>query len=314
MKAFIIGAAGFVGKHLIDHLRDERGWSIVVSKLPHEQINTAGVEIYDLDILDKNAVQTCLQVIQPDCIFHLAALSSVALSWKEPGLTVDINIKGSLNVLDAVRTLTKQPRVLLIGSGEEYGLVLQEEIPITEENNLRPGNIYAATKACQGMIGKIYANAYNMDIMMIRAFNHIGAGQAPMFVVSDFCKQVAEIEAGKREPIIRVGNLSAKRDFTNVRDVIRAYSLLMEKGKSGETYNVGQGVAISVDDILKIILANATRKIQIEIDPDRLRPVDIPIIEANIDKLTAITGWHPVIPLERTLVETLNYWRNIVAL
>lgn len=152
--------------------------------------------VYDLDILDKEAIVTLLLEIRPDYIFHLAAQSSVGLSWKNPGLTVDVNIKGSINVMDAVRELYYKPRVLLIGSGEEYGHIRPGETPIREENPLRPGNIYAATKACQNMIGSIYAQAYDMQLMMVRSFNHIGPGQAPMFVVSDFCKQVAEIERG----------------------------------------------------------------------------------------------------------------------
>ena len=223
---------------------------------------------------------------------------------------MDVNVKGSLNVLDAVRELDYRPRILLIGSGEEYGHVRPTEVPIQEDNVLRPGNIYAATKACQNMIGSIYARAYNMDIMMVRAFNHVGPNQAPIFVVADFCKQVAEIEKGLREPMMRVGNLSAKRDFSDVRDVVRAYALLLEHGKSGESYNVGSGKAVEIQHILDLILANAKVPVTVEVDRERLRPVDVPIIEADVKKLVDCTGWKREIPLEQTIKETLEYWRR----
>lgn len=311
-KALIIGAAGFVGNYLIDHIQKHCVWSIAVTKMPHEKIKNAGVDVFDLNILDKDAVRELLEKVHPDYIFHLAAQSSVALSWKNPDLTVDVNIKGSIHVLDAIRDLDYKPRVLLIGSGEEYGHVRPEEVPIVEGNVSRPGNLYAATKACQNMIGKIYADAYKMDIMSVRAFNHIGPNQAPLFVVSDFCKQVAEIEAGQKEQVMKVGNLSAKRDFTDVRDVVHAYVMLMENGKAGETYNVGSGNAVEIAEILKQIVALSDTEINVEVDPNKLRPVDVPIIEADITKLVNCCGWERTIPLNVTLEETLNYWRKQV--
>ena len=177
-------------------------------------------------------------------------------------------------------------------------------------NLLRPGNIYAATKACQNMIGSIYSKAYDMDLMMVRAFNHIGPGQAPMFVVSDFCKQVAEIEKGLREPVMKVGNLAAKRDFTDVRDVVKAYVKLIQTGVASETYNVGSGEAKSIQQILDTIVSMSDCEIKVEIDPNKLRPVDVPIIEADITKLRELTGWKPEITLEQTIRETLDYWRE----
>ncbi|MCC8049986.1 MAG: GDP-mannose 4,6-dehydratase [Clostridiales bacterium] len=311
-KALIIGAAGFVGSYLIHQLKDVDGYEVAVTKMPHETIPGEGFEVYDLNILEREQVEHLLADLRPDCIFHLAAQSSVFVSWKNPGLTIDVNIKGSVNVMDAIRTLDYKPRVLLIGSGEEYGHVREGEVPITEENAVRPGNIYAATKVCQNLIGKIYTDAYQMEIMSVRAFNHIGPNQAPMFVVADFCKQVAEIEAGKQEPVIRVGNLSAKRDFTDVRDVVRAYSLLMSHGKAGETYNVGSGHAVAIQEILEKVLKLSRVPIHAETDPAKLRPVDVPIIEADTTKLCACTGWERQIPLEQTLAETLDYWRKRV--
>ena len=309
-RALIIGAAGFVGSYLIDHIQKHCVWSIVVTKMPQETMACPGVDICDLDILAPEAIERLLEEQRPDYIFHLAAQSSVAVSWKNPGLTVDVNVKGSLNVLDAVRKLDYKPRVLLIGSGEEYGHVRENEVPVREDNVLRPGNIYAATKACQNMVGAIYAQAYGMDVMMVRAFNHVGPNQSPIFVVADFCKQTAEIEAGLKEPVIKVGNLSARRDFSDVRDVVRAYVELMEKGKAGETYNVGSGNAVVIRKILDMILSRSKKEIRVEVEPSRMRPVDVPVIEADISKLKACTGWEQKITLEETIQDTLEYWRQ----
>jgi len=307
-KGLVIGAAGFVGSYLIDEMR-ACGMEACATKLPHERLEHSQAKVYDLDILDREAIVALLLEIRPDYIFHLAAQSSVGLSWKNPGLTVDVNIKGSINVMDAVRELYYKPRVLLIGSGEEYGHIRPGETPIREDNLLRPGNIYAATKACQNMIGSIYAQAYDMQLMMARSFNHIGPGQAPMFVVSDFCKQVAEIEKGLREPVMYVGNLAAKRDFTDVRDVVKAYVRLIQQGVPGETYNMGSGHAVEIRSILDTIISLSEKEIRVEIDPNKIRPVDVPVIEADITKLRELTGWEPQIELEQTIRDTLDYWR-----
>lgn len=312
-KALIIGAAGFVGSYLADVLQHEFEMEVAATKLPHEKLeDMEDVEVLDLNIMNKDDIVELLLSVHPDYIFHLAAQSSVAVAWKNPGLTVDVNIKGGLNVMDAVRELHYKPRVLMIGSGEEYGHIRPGETPITEENNLRPGNIYAATKACQNMIGSIYAQAYDMQLMLVRAFNHIGPNQAPLFVVADFCKQVAEIEKGLREPVMYVGNLSAKRDFTDVRDVVRAYGLLVQSGVAGETYNVGSGHAYAIQEILDMIISKSTCEIEVKVDPNKIRPVDVPIIEADTTKLKAATGWEQRIPLEQTIQETLDYWRGRV--
>ena len=306
-KVLIIGGAGFVGGYLSEILI-ENGFEVHSTCLPDEKIKNPECKAHNLDILDKNQISAVLDEVKPDVIYHLAAQSSVALSWKNPQLTVDINIKGTLNVLDSLRDSGLDSRIILIGSGEEYGYI--KHCPVSEEETLRPGNIYAATKACQSMIGNIYARAYKMDIVMVRAFNHIGAGQLPQFVVSDFCKQVAEIEKGIKAPEMRVGNLDARRDFTDVRDVVRAYMLLGEKGKSGELYNVGSGKAMAIREILDIIISQSTEDIKITVDPERLRPSDIPVIEADISRITADTGWKPEIPIEETIKNTLDYWRR----
>lgn len=308
--ALIIGGAGFVGNYLAEYLHDTCGYFVNSTKLEQETLQSPYGEVYNLDILNQTEIENLIKDIKPDCIFHLAAQSSVALSWKRPQLTVDINVKGTVNLLEALKNVEYKGRVLLIGSGEEYGVIKEEECPITEENLLRPGNIYAATKACQNLLGGIYARAYGLDLMMVRAFNHVGPNQIPQFVVADFCSQVAAIEKGKQTPEIHVGNLSAMRDFTDVRDVVAAYAMIIEKGKTGETYNVGSGKAIAIDEILNRILSFTKEEIKVIIEKEKFRPVDVPIIEADITKLVTDTGWEQKIPLDRTLQETLDYWRS----
>ncbi|MBR3524820.1 MAG: GDP-mannose 4,6-dehydratase [Lachnospiraceae bacterium] len=311
-KALIIGAAGFVGGYLLRHLREERGCDVVVTKLPGEVLDAADAKVCELNILDKESIIELLFAERPDEVYHLAAQSSVSVAWKNPQLTVDVNVKGAVNLLEALRELYFKPRVLLVGSGEEYGHIKPGATPIDEETLLDPGNIYAATKACQNMLGRIYSRAYDLELIMVRAFNHIGPGQAPIFVVSDFCKQAVEIEKGLREPVMRVGNLSARRDFTDVRDVVRAYGLLAEHGAAGQTYNVGSGHAVEIREILQTIIERCGAEIKVETDPAKIRPVDVPVIEADITKLREATGWEPQIPLERTIDEVLAYWRERV--
>ena len=313
-KALIIGAGGFVGGYLAQCLQDEFNMEVYATKLANtqtqEDLSFIEPRIYDLDILNKNDIVELLYAIRPDYIFHLAAQSSVSEAWKKPALTIDVNIKGSVNVMDAVRELYYKPRMVIIGSGEEYGHIKEDETPIHEDTKLRPGNIYAATKACQNMIGSIYSKAYDMELMLVRAFNHVGPGQAPIFVVSDFCKQVAEIEKGMREPVMYVGNLAARRDFTDVRDVVRAYGLLSLKGRAGETYNVGSGNAMEIRAVLDLIISMSSSEIEVRVDPNKIRPVDVPVIEADISKIREETGWEPKIPFSQTVREILDYWRK----
>lgn len=310
MKALVIGGGGFVGPYLVRHLTNDLGYEVTVTKMENETLVMDNVKIRNLDILDIEQIVELLEEEKADYLFHLAAQSSVAYSWKNPSLTIDVNIKGCVNLLDAIRRIDKKPRVLLIGSGEEYGHIRADECPIIEDNTVRPGNIYAATKACQNMLGKIYSDAYGLDIMMVRAFNHIGPNQTPTFVVADFCKQVADIEKGRQDPVIYVGNLSARRDFTDVRDVVKAYAKLVKEGRRGETYNVGTGKAIAIQDILNKIVSMSDKDIEVKVDENKLRPVDVPIIEPDISRIKREVGWEPLIPLEQTLRETLEYWRE----
>lgn len=308
MKALIIGGAGFVGGYLINELASD-GYDVHATCLPSENIK-GECTVHTLDIMDKEAVSAVLSAVSPDVVFHLAAQSSVALSWKKPQLTAEINVIGSINVLEAVREAEKKMRLILIGSGEEYGFIREGACPLDENEKLSPGNIYAVTKACQGMLGEVYARAYKMDIIMVRAFNHSGPAQLPMFVISDFCKQIAEIEKEMRPPEMMVGNLSAMRDFTDVRDVVRAYRLLAEKGVCGKTYNVGRGKAVKISYILETAVSMATRPVEVKQDPARMRASDIPLIEPDVSLINADTGWSAEISMEQTVKDTLDYWRN----
>lgn len=311
MRSLVIGGAGFVGKYLVRHLLELKH-EVIITKMPMEEARVEGAAVYDLDILDKATVTELLEKISPDLVFHLAAQSSVSMSWKNPQQTVDVNVKGSVNVLDGLRNMKKKARILLIGSGEEYGQVFPSETPVCETNPLRPGNIYAATKACQNMIGRIYAQAYGMNLVMVRAFNHIGPDQSPVFAAADFCRQAALIESGMQEAVIRVGNLEAKRDFTDVRDVVHAYVLLAEKGQAGETYNVGSGHAVSIGDVLKLVLKQSAVEIQVEVDEEKLRPVDVPVMEADVRKVWRDVGWKAQIQLEQTIGDMMEYWRSVI--
>lgn len=308
IKALVIGATGFVGSYLIEEIKNSLLCNVIATNLEREMIYQNNIILKKLDILDYNSVFSLINENKPEYIFHLAAQSSVSLAWKKPELTADININGSLNILEAVKNINYNPKILMIGSGEEYGYI--EKVPIIEETPLKPGNIYAVTKACQNMISRVYCKAYDMKVIMVRSFNHIGPNQSSTFVISDFCKQVAEIEKGVKSPILKVGNLNAKRDFLDVRDVVRAYTKLIQFGKSGETYNVGRGQAVKISEVLNIILKNSNKEINVEIDKNKLRPLDVPIIEPSIGKIYRATGWKPEIPLEESIKDILTYWRK----
>jgi len=309
MKALIIGGAGFVGGYLIRELK-AAGQEVFATCLENEFI-AENCTVRPLDILDKDALSPLIAEIQPDVIYHLAAQSSVSVSWKKPQLTADINIIGTINVLEAVRDSGKKDiRLILIGSGEEYGFIRPDACPISEDEPLNPGNIYAATKACQGMLGEIYARAYKTDIIMVRAFNHSGPGQLPIFVISDFCRQIAMIEKGKAPAVMNVGNLTAKRDFTDVRDIVKAYRLLGDMGVSGRTYNIGRGKAVEIQYILDTALKLSGTEIEVRQDPARMRASDIPVIEPDVTRIYNDTGWKAEITMEKTISDTLNYWRK----
>ena len=311
MKALIIGASGFVGPYLVEEIRRSLFCEVITAT--SRETDTLGIgedKTVHLNILDRKQILDVLLSEKPDYIFHLAAQSSVALSWKNPKSTVDTNIIGAINLISAIKQSGYSPRVLIVGSGEEYGRVKETDIPIREKAVLAPCNVYAVTKVCQNMMASIYARAYGLQLVMTRSFNHIGPGQSPQFVVADFCSQAVKIEKGLQEPVFRVGNLSAKRDFTDVRDVVKAYCMLIQYGKPGETYNVGSGHAVAVQEILDIILSQTKAEVKVETDPSKLRPVDVPVIEADISKIYKDTGWKPEISPAQTITDIMQYWRN----
>lgn len=309
MKYLILGAGGFVGKYLVKELS---GATLRATCLPGEHPDFDGTDCVcePLELLDFDALQTLLRTYAPDWIIHLAAQSSVGLSWTRPQLTVDINIKGTVNLFEAARFTEPKPSILLIGSGEEYGALTPDDCPIKETAPLRPANIYAATKASAEQFAQVYERAYGLKIIRVRAFNHIGAGQSPNFAVPDFCRQIAQMERGERKASLRTGNLSAKRDFTDVRDIVRAYRLLTLYGRPGEVYNVGSGHAVALSEIPENLRKLSKVPFTVETDPQKLRPSDIPIIEADITKIQTDTGWQPGIPLLQTLKDVLDEWRG----
>lgn len=311
----VIGAAGFVGGHLLAYLSGISRLDVCATKMQAESISVDGypaVSVFDMDITDKSSIDNVMRTVNPKRIIHLAAQSSVALSWMQPSLTVSTNITGTLNVLDSVREFAPDCRILLIGSSEQYGKISPDQLPVKETAATSPENPYAISKAAQEMFANLYVKSHRMDIILTRSFNHIGPGQSPVFVVADFARQIAEIEKGMRLPIIKVGNLSAKRDFTDVRDIVRGYWSLLEKGKTGETYNVGRGQSYAIDRILKDLMRMSQVEISVEADPDKVRPSDVPEIVADIGKIQRDTMWSPSIDLHVSLSDTIDYWRNHV--
>lgn len=304
-SVLVIGAAGFVGPYLVNELRSHN-YKVIPTKLENQKVNDR--TFINLDVLNFEDVLKTLKKYKPNYIVHLAAQANVGLSWKDPILTFNINVMGSLNLLEAVRALKLKTKILLIGTSEEYGHV--ERNPVKETSISEPNNFYALSKITQEKIGKIYVDRFGLNIVFVRAFNHIGPGQAKGFVVPDFCTQIVEIEQGKREPVIYVGNLSSKRDFSDVRDIVRAYRLLLEKGRIGEIYNVGSGEAISIQSILDNLLKLSNKSIKVLKDKTKIRPVDTPVIKANINKLVKDTKYNPHNDISKTLTKTLEHYRN----
>jgi GDP-4-dehydro-6-deoxy-D-mannose reductase len=311
-RVLVIGAAGFVGGHLIAQFGDLEKVEVHAAKMPAESIEPALASrctVHDVDITVRSSVDSLLSVVRPTRIVHLAAQSSVALSWKEPVLTMAVNVNGVLNVLESVRETVPGSRVLLVGSSEQYGRVQPQRLPVDEACTLSPDSPYAISKSVQESLARLYVGVHGMDIVLVRAFNHIGPGQSPIFVVSDFAHQIAEIEKGLRDPVIRVGNLSARRDFTDVRDIVRGYNLLLEKGRSGEVYNIGQGRSVEIGKILDAMIRESHVPVRVEIEPSRFRPVDVPDIYSDVSKIGREIGWSPRIDIAVSLHDTLDYWR-----
>jgi GDP-4-dehydro-6-deoxy-D-mannose reductase len=295
VHAFITGGSGFVGHWLRSHL-EERGDTVEV--LPEH-----------LDIGDAAGVRTALLAAAPEVVYHLAALAHVGQSWESPGPTVQVNVLGTLNLLEAARSADRPPRVVLVSSAEVYGSgdgnALDESAP------LLPVSPYAASKVGAEFLGVQAYLGRGLEVVRARPFNHVGPGQAESFVVSALARRVAEAERSGTE--VRVGNLAAARDFTDVRDVVRAYRLLAERGSAGEVYNVSSGVAVPIAEVLARLVALAKTEVVTVEDPSLFRPVDVPMLRGDASRLRAATGWAPEIPLDETLADVLEHWRSRIA-
>ncbi|MBI4302655.1 MAG: GDP-mannose 4,6-dehydratase [Chloroflexi bacterium] len=313
MKALITGINGFAGGYLAEHLLAQgvevngivrpTGTRSHIQALPH-------LTFYRLDLMDAPSVASVIQEAQPDLIFHLAALSSVSEAWEDPGTTLTNNIMIQVNLLQAVVAAHINPKILIVGSDEEYGMVHPEEMPIKENQPFRPTNPYGVSKISQDMLGYQYFCSHHLQCVRVRPFNHIGPRQRGTFVVASLAQQVAEAEAGLRPPILEVGNLEAGRDFSDVRDIVNAYYLALEQGEPGEVYNLGSGRMTTVQSILDFYLAQAHIPLAVRQDPQRLRPLDVPARVCDYSKFKALTGWKPAISLGQTLKDVLDYWRD----
>lgn len=320
MKVLITGITGFVGSHLADYLLRNyknvrlygiKRWRSRMENIRHIEHK---ITLHECDMKDAHSVYQLINEIKPDKIFHLAAQSFVQASFSAPAETLGANIISECNVFEAVRKSKCKPTILIAGSSEEYGKVLPNELPVKEENPLRPLSPYAVSKVAQDLLGYQYVQSYGLKIIRTRAFNHSGRRRGEVFVESNFAKQIAEIEKGKRKPVIYVGNLEAIRDFTDVRDMVRAYWLATEKCKPGEVYNICSGKGYKIQEILdKLLSLSSKKKIKVKQDPKRLRPSDVPVLVGDSTKFRKITGWKPKISfLNETLPDLLNYWREIV--
>jgi GDP-4-dehydro-6-deoxy-D-mannose reductase len=257
-------------------------------------------------------LKKCLAEIKPDYIFHLAAQSYVLTSWKCPAETLSINAVGQINLFETVLDLDLAPRIQIAGSSEEYGLVLPEETPIKETNPLRPLSPYAVSKVAQDFSAYQYYKSYGLYTVRTRGFNHTGPRRGDVFICSNFAKQIATIEKYQLPPVLHVGNLEARRDFTDVRDMVRAYWLSLEKGEAGDVYNIGTGKAYSMQEIVDMLCAMSKVNVQTEIDSRRLRPSDVPVLLSDSTKFRQLTGWKPEVPFQKSLEDLLNYWRERV--
>ena len=270
------------------------------------------VTVIDCELQDGSAVRGVIRAVQPHKIFHLAAQSFVPTSWTAPAATLTNNIVSQVNLFEAVREAQLDPVIHIAGSSEEYGLVYPDEAPIAESNPLRPLSPYAVSKVAQETLAIQFFRSYGLKCVVTRGFNHTGPRRGQVFATSSFAKQIAEIEAGLRKPIIEVGDLESRRDWTDTRDMVRAYWLATERGEPGEVYNVGRGTCIAVGDMLDVLLSQSSVEIAKEQDPSRMRPSDVRLLWANVDKFQKATAWEPVIPFDRTMADLLNYWRERV--
>lgn len=316
MRALITGITGFAGSHLAEYLLNEHpdvevfGTYRWRSRMDNIEHLGSRVKLLEADLKDYTSMHSALDKSRPDVIFHLAAQSFVPSSWTAPNETLNTNVTGQTNLFEAIRALRIDPVVQIACSSEEYGLVLPHETPIKETNPLRPLSPYAVSKVAQDYLGYQYFQSYGLKVVRTRGFNHTGPRRGQVFVTSNFCSQVAAIGLGLQKPVIRVGNIEAIRDFTDVRDMVRAYWLAVTKAKPGEVYNIATGNGIRISEMLNRLIEISGLDVKIEVDPERLRPSDVEILIGDASKFKADTGWEPRIPFEQTLNDLLEYWRT----
>lgn len=317
MKALITGITGFAGSHLAEYLLSREDVEVygtyrLRSRMDHNKHLTNQIKLVECELKDPHSVNEMIKEIRPNLIFHLAAQSFVPTSWNSPTDTLTNNIVSQVNIFEAVRKYDLDCKIQIACSSEEYGMVLPEETPIKETNPLRPLSPYAVSKVAQDYLGYQYHQSYGLKVVRTRTFNHTGPRRGESFVTSNFAKQIAQIEMGIKPPKLYVGNLQAKRDFTDVRDVVKAYWLALEKGEPGEVYNIGCGKAYTIEEMLHTLLSFSNVKIDIEVDSDRLRPSDVEILLGDSTRFHTQTGWVPEISFEKTMKDLLNYWRDIL--
>lgn len=315
MRILITGITGFVGSHLADFLLTKE--DVEVYGIKRWRSRTENIEhlkgkiiLKECDLRDGSSVRRVINEIRPQRIFHLAGQSFVPTSWRAPEETISTNIMAELNIFEAVRQVGINPWIQIAGSSEEYGMVYENELPVKETNPLRPLSPYAVSKVTQDLLGYQYFMSYRLNIVRTRGFNHTGPRRPPVFVCSDFAKQIVEIEKDLCDPTIYVGSLEAKRDFTDVRDIIRGYWLALEKGIPGEVYNICSGKGYKIGEILDMLLGMTDNHIKVKKDSARMRPSDVPVLVGDSTKFRKQTGWKPEIPFEKTLKDIMEYWRE----
>jgi len=314
VKNLITGVNGFAGSHLADYLlsRGEEVFGLCRTPGPHPNLRHLSLQVFPCDIRDAKGIRNILEKVAPGRIYHLAAQSFVPAAEKEADSVRAINLGGTVNLLEQVRALGLPARVLFVGSSEEYGPVEPGESPIGESRPRRPATAYGEGKAAAEDVAERFAREDGLDVVRVRPFNHIGPRQDGRFVSSSFARQIAQIEAGA-EPVLRVGNLEARRDFTDVRDTVRAYGQLMEGAERGEVYNVCSGRPVKIRSLLDILLSLSPAAITVETDPGRYRPETPVDFFGDPSRLTKCTGWRPEIPLAQTLEDLLAFWRQKVS-
>ncbi len=318
MKVVITGITGFAGSHLTRYLAGIDGVEVAGLDLqgPTDRFMNLFEEgcptVHGCDLSDGELVGEILRLESPDAVIHLAARAQVAGAWQEAAAILETNVVGTQVLMQAVQENAPRANVLLISSSEVYGKVTPRELPLTESSALRPNNPYSVSKAAQEFVGLAYHEAFDMDVVIARPFNHIGPMQVGNYVVPSFAQQIAEIEAGVCEPVIRVGNLESRRDFTDVRDIVKAYYLLMTHGNAGETYNIASGKSYPISEVLGMLLDLANVTPDIENIPGLMRPSDTPVVEGDSSKLKSLGPWEAEIPLRQSLKDSLDYWREQV--